>query len=242
MKSINNDFYHELGERWQTASDHPIALLRAENRLRNPWIAGLLPSPVKILDMGCGAGFLTHDMAKLGHEVVGIDLSEESLQVAEKLDETGRIKYLQADVTKIPFPEASFDVVCAMDLLEHIENPKAVVQEAARLLKPDGLFFFHTFNRTILSWLVVIKGVEWCIKNTPSHMHVLRLFIKPEELQEMCEDAGLYVQEMRGLNVKFASKAFWQMVLTRKVPEDLEFVFTDSLLTGYSGFSKKRSS
>lgn len=242
MKSINNDFYHELGERWQTASDHPIALLRAENRLRNPWIAGLLHSPVKILDMGCGAGFLTHDMAKLGHEVVGIDLSEESLQVAEKLDETGHVKYLQADVTNVPFPEASFDVVCAMDLLEHVENPQAVVQEAARLLKPDGLFFFHTFNRTILSWLVVIKGVEWCVKNTPSHMHVLRLFIKPEELQKICEDVGMHIQEMRGLNVKFASKAFWQMVLTRKVPEDLEFVFTDSLSTGYSGFSKKNSS
>lgn len=222
--------------------DHPIALLRAENRLRNPWITSLLPSSTKILDMGCGAGFLTQDMARLGHEVVGLDLSEESLQIAEKLDETGRVSYIQADAAAVPFPDASFDIVCAMDLLEHVENPKAIIQEAARLLKPGGLFFFHTFNRTVLSWLVVIKGVEWCVKNTPSHMHVLRLFIKPEELQKMCEDVGLQVQKMRGLNVKFASKAFWQMVFTRKVPEDLEFVFTDSLLTGYSGFFKKNSS
>jgi 2-polyprenyl-6-hydroxyphenyl methylase/3-demethylubiquinone-9 3-methyltransferase len=239
MKSINNEFYHELGERWQTATDHPIALLRAENRLRNPWIASLLSSSAKILDMGCGAGFLTHDMARLGHEVVGIDLSEESLRVAEKLDKTSRVNYVKADAAAAPFPDASFDVVCAMDLLEHVENPKAVIQEASRLLKPDGLFFFHTFNRTVLSWLVVIKGVEWCVKNTPSHMHVLRLFIKPKELRKICDEVSLHVQEMRGLNVKFASKAFWQMALTRKVPEDLEFVFTDSLSIGYSGFAKK---
>ncbi len=239
MKTINNDFYHDLGEKWQTASDHPIALLRAENRLRNPWISSYLPSPVKFLDMGCGAGFLTHDMALFGHEVTGVDLSKESLEVARKMDETGSIHYLQADVAKIPLPDASFDVVSAMDLLEHVENPESVVQEAARLLKPGGLFFFHTFNRTLLSWLVVIKGVEWCIKNTPPHMHVLRLFVKPEELQMMCKNHGLIVEEMKGLNVKFSSKAFWKMVFKRIVPEDLEFVFTDSLSTGYSGMAKK---
>lgn len=242
MKRINNDFYHELGDQWQMATDHPIALLRAENRLRNPWIASFIPSPVKILDLGCGAGFLTHEMAKLGHDVVGIDLSEESLRMAQKLDETGRVKYVQGDATVTPFPEGCFDVVCAMDLLEHVENPEAIVREASRLLRPGGLFFFHTFNRTVLSWLLVIKGVEWGIKNTPPDMHVLRLFIKPQELEAMCKGVNLQVQEMRGLNVKFKSKAFWKMVWSRHVPDDLEFVFTDSLSTGYSGMATKSNS
>ncbi|MBS0649484.1 MAG: 3-demethylubiquinone-9 3-O-methyltransferase [Verrucomicrobia bacterium] len=242
MKPINNDFYHELGDRWQTATDHPIALLRAENRLRNPWIASFLPFPVKILDLGCGAGFLTQEMAKRGHEVVGIDLSEESLRIAQKLDETRRVKYVRGDATTTPFPASSFDVVCAMDLLEHVQNPEALVREASRLLRPGGLFFFHTFNRTALSWLLVIKGVEWCVKNTPPHMHVLRMFIKPRELEAMCKDVGLRVQEVRGLNVKFKSKAFWKMVFTRSVPDELKFVFTDSLSTGYCGVATKSNS
>jgi 2-polyprenyl-6-hydroxyphenyl methylase/3-demethylubiquinone-9 3-methyltransferase len=229
MKPINNDFYHDLGERWQTASDHPIALLRAENRLRNPWIANSIPSPSRILDMGCGAGFLTHEMAQYGHDAVGVDLSEESLAIAQKLDSTGRIQYLKADAAAVPFPDASFDVVCAMDLLEHVENPAAVVQEASRLLKPGGLFFFHTFNRTPLSWFLVIKGVEWSVKNTPDRMHVYRLFLKPQELEKICNDNRLLVKELRGVSVKFTSKAFWKMVFTRIVPEDLEFVFTNSL-------------
>jgi 2-polyprenyl-6-hydroxyphenyl methylase/3-demethylubiquinone-9 3-methyltransferase len=237
MKIINNDFYEELGDKWLTATDHPIALLRAENRLRNPWVASKLPSSSRVLDMGCGAGFLTHELASLGHDVVGVDLSEESLQVARKLDP--KSSYLRADVTAVPFESGSFDAVCAMDLLEHVENPQAVIQEASRLLKPGGLFFFHTFNRTFLSWLIVIKGVEWCVKNAPPDMHILRLFIKPEELQKMCEDQGLQREEIRGLNVKASSKAFWQMVFRRTVPEDLEFVFTNSLKVGYSGFARK---
>lgn len=129
-----------------------------------------------------------------------------------------------------------------MDLLEHVENPQALVREASRLLRPGGLFFFHTFNRTALSWLLVIKGVEWCVKNTPPHMHVLRMFIKPRELEAMCKDVGLRFQEVRGLNVKFKSKAFWKMVLTRSVPDDLKFVFTDSLSMGYCGVATKSNS
>lgn len=239
MKTVNNDFYEELGDKWIEASDHPIALLRAENRIRNPWIAGKLPSSAKVLDMGCGAGFLTHDLVKLGHEVAGVDLSEESLKIARHHDPSGSIYYLRADVTAVPWEDCSFDAVCAMDLLEHVENPQAVIQEASRLLKPGGLFFFHTFNRTFLSWLVVIKGVEWCVKNTPQDMHLHRLFIKPEELNQMCKEHKLQIEEIRGLNVKFTSLAFWQMVFSRNVPENLEFEFTDSLKTGYSGFARK---
>jgi 2-polyprenyl-6-hydroxyphenyl methylase / 3-demethylubiquinone-9 3-methyltransferase len=237
MKAINNDFYHDLGDRWTTACDHPIALLRAENRLRNPWIASHLPFPAKILDMGCGAGFLTNSLAQLGHEVVGVDLSEESLKVARKMNSS--VQYIHGDVTAIPLPDGIFDAVCAMDLLEHVESPEAVVKEASRLLKPGGQFFYHTFNRTLKSWLLVIKGVEWTVKNTPPHMHVYRLFIKPEELEKICAEHKLTVEEVRGVNVKFGSKAFWKMVFKREVPEDLEFVFTDSLATGYSGRARK---
>lgn len=239
MKTINNTFYDELGTQWISATDHPIALLRAENRLRNPWIASQLPAKAKVLDLGCGAGLLTHDLAKQGHEVIGVDLSEKSLQVARQLDSTGRIKYLHADATAVPLEAGLFDAVCAMDLLEHVENPRGVVQEAARLLKPGGLFFFHTFNRTFLSWLIVIKGVDWCVKNAPPDMHIFRLFIKPKELEQMCTDFQMKTEEIKGLMVNFSTKPFWQMLLRRTVPENLEFKFTNSLRTGYSGFARK---
>jgi 2-polyprenyl-6-hydroxyphenyl methylase / 3-demethylubiquinone-9 3-methyltransferase len=237
---INNAFYNDLGDRWEMGRDHPVALLRAENRLRNPWIAAHLSPASLVLDMGCGAGFLSHALAKTGHHVTGIDLSEQSLEVARRLDTTGRVKYQVADATATSFPSESFDVVCAMDLLEHVENPAALVREASRLLKPGGLFFFHTFNRTLLSYLIVIKGVEWCVKNTPPRMHIYRLFIKPTEMEKMCNHEQMPVQEIRGVNVKM-SKPFWRMVWKREVPDDLEFAFSNSLKVGYSGIARKKS-
>lgn len=239
MKKINNDFYNHLGDDWQTSSTHPVALLRAENRLRNPWIISHLPPSSKVLDLGCGAGFLSHALANAGHCVTGIDLSENSLEVARKFDSTKRVDYRFADATSLDLPSKSFDAVCAMDLLEHVENPHAVIQEASRLLKPGGFFFFHTFNRNFFSWLVVIKGVEWFVKNTPPDMHVYRLFIKPGEMSKMCQQEGLIVQQMRGANLKMLSSSFWRMLWTRKVSDNLEFVFSTSLKIGYSGFAKK---
>ncbi len=241
MKSaINNTFYDELGDQWHASCSHPVALLRAENRLRNPWIAARLSPSSKVLDMGCGAGFLSHALAQEGHTVTGIDLSERSLDVARKLDTTQRVHYQIGNATALPFSSESFDVVSAMDLLEHVEDPAAVVQEAARLLKPGGLFFFHTFNRNFLSWLIVVKGVEWCVKNTPPRMHLYRLFIKPQELTHMCESQGMTVQDIQGVNPKI-SKPFWQMVRQREVPDDLEFVFSKSLKMGYCGVAEKSS-
>lgn len=238
MKKINNDFYHDLGEKWVEASNHPVALLRAENRLRNPWILSHLKSKCHVADLGCGAGFLTNALAQAGHQVTGVDLSKSTLEIAQKHDTTGTVTYIQADVTASHLPSKQFDVVCAMDLLEHVTEPQKVVREAARLLKPAGLFFFHTFNRTFLSWLLVIKGVDWFIKNAPKNMHVYHLFIKPEELVQWCEIEGMKIQEMKGVGLNWSRWSTWKMALTRDVSEKLEFRFNSSLKMGYSGFAQ----
>lgn len=242
---INNDFYDTLHERWYETHDHPIALLRAENLIRNPWILSTIAERVglgkKVLDLGCGAGFLTNALALAGHEVTGVDLSINSLREAERRDKTKSVTYLYRGAENLPFLEATFDVVCAMDFLEHVENPSVIIQEAARVLKPGGLFFSHTFNRTFLSWLIVIKGVEWCVPNTPKNMHLHSLFIKPHELQSYCNQAGLQVEIMQGLRPDLKSPALWKSFLMRTVAKDFRFVFTPSLKTGYMGLFVKSS-
>lgn len=240
---INNAFYDDLGEMWTESSDHPVALLRAENALRNPWIQIVLARkfshPCKVLDVGCGGGYLTNFLAKKGHLVSGVDLSEQSLIIAKKNDTTTSVDYHRASAYELPFADATFDAVSAMDLLEHVEQPAQVVKEASRVLKKGGLFFFHTFNRNLLSYFMIIKGVEWCFSNTPKNMHVYPLFIKPEELKAICENHKLQVDEIKGVRPDFSQGAFWKMVLTKKVAEDFRFVFTSSLKTGYSGFASR---
>jgi 2-polyprenyl-6-hydroxyphenyl methylase/3-demethylubiquinone-9 3-methyltransferase len=242
-REVNNAWYADLGARWYTATDDPIALLRAESRHRNPWIAGEIlragnGRPREIVDLGCGAGFLSNFLAEQGHHVTGLDTTEANLQVASAHDRSGRVAYVVGDACQLPFPDASIDVVCAMDLLEHVEHPEQLIAEAARVLTPGGLFFFHTFNRNWLSNLIVIKGVEWFVKNTPPDLHVLRLYLTPDEVGEMLETNGLDVVELRGSRPRFRWP-LWRMLLTGKVGDDFAFTFTPSTKLGFTGYARR---
>jgi 2-polyprenyl-6-hydroxyphenyl methylase/3-demethylubiquinone-9 3-methyltransferase len=263
---INNDIYNQLGERWYTAKDDPVALLRAESKCRNPWVIETIQKHLnvqnnlnglsdpnhlnhqetntrvekaKILDVGCGGGFLSNPLAQAGHQVTGVDVSTESLEVAKRYDTTQSVHYLNADAYQLPFADHEFDIVCAMDFLEHVEDPGKAIQEMGRVLKPGGLFFFHTFNRNPISAFVVIRLVEWLVKNTPPHMHISRLFIKPKELTEYCRRSKMEVVEMRGLQPVIFSLAVLRGLFTGVVEDGFRFKFGKSLITSYCGFSKK---
>jgi 2-polyprenyl-6-hydroxyphenyl methylase/3-demethylubiquinone-9 3-methyltransferase len=239
---VNNQLYHSLGERWYQAKDDPVALLRAEAKLKNPWVLAQLekrwPRTVKVLDIGCGAGFLSNTLAKAGHQVTAIDLSKESLKIAANYDTTHKVDYHCGNAYQLPYADGSFDLVCAMDFLEHVEEPAQVVAEVSRVLKPGGLFCFHTFNRTPFSWLVILKGVEWFVKNTPPNLHIYRLFVKPEELIAMSQRSGLEVKELIGMR-PVLNRAFWQLLLQGWVREEFRFSFTPWLWGSYLGMAEK---
>jgi len=218
--------------------------LRAENKLNSSWILTKLhrehgTQSLKILDLGCGGGLISNTLAKAGHDVIGIDEVKESLEVAKRFQKGTSAHFKQADVYHLPIRSNSMDVVCAMDLLEHVEFPGKVISEASRVLKPNGFFFFHTFNRTLLSWLLAVKGIEWIVRNTPQHLHLYRMFITPTELKEFCETYCLKIKEIVGLRPKFGSKEFWRLILTGIVPKTFEFAFTPSLKVSYLGLARK---
>ena len=249
---INTEAYDHLGERWYTAFDDPIALLRAQSRLRNPWIIEKIAAefgaalPRQILDIGCGAGFLANELAKVPHHVTGIDLSLGALEVARKHDVTGTVQYLTADAEVLPFEARRFDVVCAMDFLEHVESPAKLIQEISRVLKPGGIFFFHTFNRNPVSGLLAIKALEWFIRGTPKNMHLYRLFIQPQELTRYCKAADIEVQQFIGLTPDVGALLRLEKLplllgalRKRQIPEHFEFKMSQSLTVGYSGFARR---
>lgn len=239
VRAVNNEWYADLGARWYTAEDTPIALLRAESRHRNPWIADTIgDAPCEVLDLGCGAGFLSNYLAAEGHRVTGIDTTMENLIVAKLHDESRRVAYQRGDACDLPFADGSFDVVCAMDLLEHVEEPHRLIAEASRVLRPGGTFFFHTFNRNRLANVIVIKGVEWFVKNTPKDLHVLRLFLTPAEVTSMLAARGLDLVELRGSRPRFRWP-LWRMLLTGRVGNDFAFTWTPSTKLGFTGVAKK---
>lgn len=242
--TVNNSIYETYGERWYTADDDPVALLRAESKAKTPWVLSHIEKyfpnlkTTQVLDVGCGGGFLSNAMAQHGFNVTGVDLSEESIKVAALYDQTKSVRYLAADAYRLPFSNQSFDAVTAMDFLEHVDDPQRVILEISRVLKPGGVFIFHTFNRNLLAHLVIIKFVEWFVKNTPDHMHVINLFIKPAELKNYCKGASMEVKAMTGIKPVFSSIGF-KSLLSGVVSKTLRFELTSNLLLSYMGLAIK---
>lgn len=241
---IDNSIYDKLGAAWYEATKNPVALLRSESKEKIKFIKDVLAqSAIKdatVLDVGCGAGFVSNSLSSSGFKVTGIDLSEESLKVAQLYDQSRSCKYIYADAYSLPFSDHSFDIVVCFDFLEHVEEPYRVIKEIHRVLKPDGHFFFHTFNKNWLSWLIVIKGVEWFVPDTPKNMHILRLFINPKILLKQMTEIGFETQKVSGIRPVLNS-SFWKLLFRGEIDKNFQFKQTKSLLLSYLGFAKKRN-
>ena len=244
LKAVNNEYYNTLGTDWYESNNNPIAILRQEQRTKTPWILKHLKRhfngsvDLSMLDIGCGAGFLTNELSKKYTHIAGLDASASSLEIAKEFDKTKKVKYILGNAMNLPFEPETFDSVFAMDFLEHVQGPKEVVFQAANVLKKNGLFFFHTFNRNPLSWLVIIKFMEWFVPNTPKDLHRLEYFIKPEELVMMMKETGLELIEIKGIRPCFDAE-FFRCLFKREVSKEFRFKINDSLTLGYIGVAKK---
>jgi 2-polyprenyl-6-hydroxyphenyl methylase/3-demethylubiquinone-9 3-methyltransferase len=245
VPAVNNQFYDDLGERWYNDDEHIIALLRAESVLKLDYVRGILQQNrlgpgTRVLDIGCGAGFLSNGLAADGYHVTGIDQSAGSLAVAQRhAPRRSQVNYRTADAYQLPFADHSFDSVLMMDFLEHVDKPERAIAEASRVLKPQGLLIFYTFNRTLPAKFLAIHAVELIARDCPKHFHVWHLFIKPEELSEMAAKADLMVRAFQGLRPRFLQWPFWASLLRRRVHPDFAFQFTGSLRLGYMGYAVK---
>jgi 2-polyprenyl-6-hydroxyphenyl methylase/3-demethylubiquinone-9 3-methyltransferase len=242
---IDNEFYDELGARWHEGDAHAVALLRAETPVRLAYVLaaleidGVKPG-ARVLDVGCGGGFLSNPLADAGFRVKGLDRSAPSLDAARaRAVPGGGAVYAIGDALALDEPAASYDVVLMMDLLEHLDEPARAVAEAARVLKPGGSLFFHTFNRTPEAWLLAVKGIGFVTSEGPDNVHAYSMFITPAELEKAGRDAGLEVRDLRGIRPVLGA-AFFRSLLRRRVHPGFAFTLTRATRVGYLGrFVKK---
>jgi 2-polyprenyl-6-hydroxyphenyl methylase/3-demethylubiquinone-9 3-methyltransferase len=157
----------------------------------------------RVLDVGCGGGLLSEALAREGAEVVGIDLAQRALNVARMhaLGESLKIEYLSQDVESMASasPEA-FDVVCCLELIEHVPDPASLVQACSTLAKPGGHVFFSTVNRNPLAFAGAIVAAEYLLGLLPRGTHRYERFIRPSELAHDLRASGLVVRTIMGLH------------------------------------------
>ena len=221
--------FSELALRWWDP-DSEFKPLHQINPLRLEWINALSPlQGQKVLDVGCGGGILTDSMARKGAaEVLGIDLATKALRVAQlhALEaQTPNIKYQEIAVeTLAQLEPESFDTVTCMEMLEHVPDPSSIVRACHDLVKPGGWVFFSTVHRNAKAFAQVIVAAEYLLQMLPKGTHEFAKFIRPSELAGYCRDAGLVLEESKGLQYNPLTQRYWvsddtsvnYMIATRK--------------------------
>ena len=173
------------------------------NPLRANWIDSQSPVAGKrLVDVGCGGGILAEAMAHRGATVTGIDMGEAPLSVARihQLESGVDVDYRRCTAEALAAEAAeSFDVVCCLEMLEHVPDPAAVIQACADLAVPGGSLYFSTINRNPKAFLFAIVGAEHILRLLPAGTHEYTKFIRPSELASWLRDAGLVLDTMTGM-------------------------------------------
>ena len=155
---------------------------------------------LRLLDIGCGGGLLSEPMARLGAEVVGADAAEGNIPVAAlHAAQVGlEIDYRHSTAEAIEAAGEQFDVVLAMEIVEHVADPLSFLASCQALLKPGGLMLTSTINRNMKSYAVAIVGAEQVMRWLPRGTHEWKKFITPGELENLLQEAGMQVVARTG--------------------------------------------
>ena len=203
--------FSSLAQSWWDPAG-PSRPLHELNPLRLRYIETAVQlTGARVLDVGCGGGILSESMARSGARVLGIDLSQAVLDVAElhALESKIPVEYkaIAAEDLAVAQP-ATFDLVTCMEMLEHVPDPAAVLQALARLVRPGGDIMVSTLNRNPTAFAVAIIGAEYIARVLPRGTHEYMKFIRPSELARWGRAARLELKDLTGITYNPLTRAF----------------------------------
>lgn len=204
--------FDRLGAEWWDING-PMAPLHALNPVRVAYIKDRIlahygrkdsAQPLKgirIADIGCGGGLLSEALCALGAEVTGIDAGAENIAIASAhaKSQALRIDYRATTAEDVAASGEQFDVVTALEIIEHVDDAELFVASCAKLARKDGMLFFSTLNRTPKSFLLGIVAAEYVLRWLKPGTHTWKKFVKPSELSRMLRDTSFKVTDISGL-------------------------------------------
>ena len=167
---------------------------------------------LRILDVGCGGGLMSEALACLGAQVVGVDASPGNVAAARLHAQSQNVlvDYWLGEPAEVLSPEERFDVVLALEVVEHVSDVPAFLSAAAALLAPGGMLFVSTIDRTFKSFAVAIVGAEYLLRVLPRGTHQWSMFVRPVELSSALAPLHLQLRDLRGMRyLPVVHKASW---------------------------------
>jgi len=253
--SADNSIYDTHAADWWNEDSFLHTLKTGINPARFGYFRSILDqlginlASLRVLDVGCGGGILSEEFARLGCNVTGVDISSASVNTASRhaQQENLKIVYLAASGESLPLQQASFDVVVCCDVLEHVEDLNQVLAEAARVLKPGGIYLFDTINRSLQSYIetiLVAQEIPFTRFFAPG-THAWRQFIRPVELTIALGRNNLQLQQLAGLQPGISPLATLREILRLKLGKinhatfghRLKFQRAGSLNGSYMGYA-----
>ncbi len=199
----NQDLYRNDAHEWWSGKHRWLRVMQNLVPIRMKFFSNVVESweGKRVLDIGCGGGFMSEALAKQGAIVTGIDPSDLAIEAARKhaQSEGLKIDYQIGTGETLPFASASFDYVVIVDVLEHVKSVSCVINEIRRVLKPGGILLFDTINRTPLASFIYIWLGERILRIAPPGTHDPAMFIKPKEFEEILLKSKFELGAIQGI-------------------------------------------
>lgn len=167
---------------------------------------------LRILDIGCGGGLMSEALARLGAKVVGVDASPGNVAAARLHAQAQGVlvDYRLGEPSEVLSSDDVFDVVLALEVVEHVSDVPAFLATAASCLAPGGMLFASTIDRTWKSFVFAIVGAEYVLRVLPRGTHHWSMFVRPDELSAALASSGLQRRDLRGMRyLPLLHRASW---------------------------------
>ncbi len=183
---------------------------RAAGHWRRDPLSGSPLQDLSLLDIGCGGGLLCEPMTRLGATVTGIDAAERNIATARRHAEGQglAIGYRETTAEALAAEGRQFDIVLALEIIEHVADIDLFLKSCGQLTKPGGLVFLSTLNRTAKAWALAIAGAEYLLRWLPRGTHDWKKFLKPSEVVRGLRSSGVEAQEIVGVVYSPLSRAW----------------------------------